>query len=332
MDLKSKQIFDENSDYIMAEVARCYEIAKADLKKLGSFESFVFEYEKNNQKQILKITHNLHRTADQIKGELEWVDFLAENGVSVPPVVRSKNGKLVEQISLDDSYFLVYAFEKAKGGLPKKSLWCDSLFENWGKVMGRMHAMTKKYKPSDKTIKRFHWYEDPTLRIEQYVPVSQPKVIEKCGQLKSKLLALPTGTDAYGLIHSDLHHGNFFVENNEITVFDFDDCHYNWFAFDISIPLFYVLRDAGVDPNDKSFACHFMSCFMAGYRQENNIETSCLEQIPDFLKLREMDLYIIIHAEEAFDLNEWCVRFMEQRRSRIENDVPIIDIDFSVFG
>jgi len=43
-------------------------------------------------------------------------------------------------------------------------------------------------------------------------------------------------------------------------------------------------------------------------------------------------LYSIIYAEEVFDLNEWYVRFMEGRQSRIENDVPIIDIDFSAFG
>jgi len=332
MDKKSKQIFEENGDYIMNEVAQRYEIAKTDLKKLGSFESFVFEYEKDNQKRILKITHNLHRTIDQVKGELEWVNFLAENGVSVPPVIRSKNGELVELISLEYSYFLVYAFEKARGSLPERNLWSDVLFESWGKVMGRMHALAKRYQPSEMAVKRFHWYEDPSLRVEQYIPASQPKVIEMCNRLKNKLLTFTADMDAYGLIHSDFHHSNFYVDSDEITVFDFDDCHYNWFAFDIAIPLFYVLRDAGVDPNDKSFARHFMDCFMSGYKQENIIDTSCLIRIPDFLKLREMDLYTIVHAEEAFNLNGWCQRFMEGRQSRIENDIPIIDIDFSAFG
>ncbi len=332
MDIKSKQIFEVNSGYILNEASQRYAISKTDLKKLGSFESFVYEYEKNGQSRILKITHNRHRTVNQIKGELEWVNFLAENKVSVPPVIRSKNKELVELINVDDSYFLIYAFEKASGSLPEQNLWDDVLFENWGRVMGRMHAVTKKYRPSDKAIRRFHWYEDPSLRVEKHIPPSQPKVIEKYNRLKNKLLILPTDMDSYGLIHSDLHHDNFFVDNDKITVFDFDDCHYSWYAFDISIPLFYVLRDSHVDPNDKSFARHFMKCFMTGYRQENNIDISCLGQIPDFLKLREIDLYSIIHAEEALNLNDWCQRFMEERQSRIENDVPIIEIDFSVFG
>ncbi|MCP4583080.1 MAG: phosphotransferase [candidate division Zixibacteria bacterium] len=332
MDNKSTKIFEENSGYILKEATRLYGITEADLTKLGSFESYVYEYEKDNQSRILKLTHSHHRSGQLIQGELEWVNYLAENKVSVPAVIPSESGNLVETIDLGDSYFLAYAFEKAEGKLPESSRWDDSLFENWGRVMGRMHALAKSYKPSNNSIKRFHWYEDASLRVENHIPASQPLVIERCNQLKNKLREIPTDMESYGLIHSDIHHGNFFVNNGDITVFDFDDCHYNWFAYDIAIPLFYVLRDSEIDPNDKSFARHFMSRFMAGYKQENAIDPVHLEVIPDFMKLRELDLYIIIHAENAQNLNGWCERYMKNRRYSIENKIPIIDIDFPAFG
>jgi Ser/Thr protein kinase RdoA (MazF antagonist) len=252
--------------------------------------------------------------------------------VSVSTAILSENGNLVETIELDDSCFHAYAFEKAEGKLPEQDQWNASFFEKWGKVMGRMHDVAKRYEPSGNITKRFHWHEDASLRVENHIPRSQPIVIERCNQLKNKFREIPTDEDSYGLIHSDLHDGNIFVSNGDITVFDFDDCHYNWFAYDIAIPLFYLLRDSRVDPNDKSFARHFMNCFMEGYRQENTIDSSQLELIPDFMKLRELDLYIIIHAEDAFNVNDWCKRYMENRRYSIENEIPIIDINFKEFG
>ena len=56
---------------------------------------------------------------------------------------------------------------------------------------------------------------------------------------KGWLDSLPKDDDCYGLIHADIHQGNFFVdENDNITIFDFDDCHYHWFAYDLAVPLF----------------------------------------------------------------------------------------------
>jgi Ser/Thr protein kinase RdoA (MazF antagonist) len=43
--------------------------------------------------------------------------------------------------------------------------------------------------------------------------------------------------DDYGLVHGDLNPTNFHVNDNQITLFDFDDCAYKWFINDIAIAL-----------------------------------------------------------------------------------------------
>ena len=53
--------------------------------------------------------------------------------------------------------------------------------------------------------------------------------------------------------------------------------------------------------------------------------------MPHFLKMREIDLYGVIHR--SFDVNHidderWCARYMRDRKYRIEHDVPYIDFDF----
>ena len=52
------------------------------------------------------------------------------------------------------------------------------------------------------------------------------------------------------------------------------------------------------------------------------------------MKLREIDLYAVIHR--SFDVDNidhpWVAMFMENRKQRIEDGVPFIDFDFSTFS
>jgi amicoumacin kinase len=79
-----------------------------------------------------------------------------------------------------------------------------------------------------------------------------------------------------------------------------------------------------------AFTQEFMTHFLRGYRQVYDLEPHWLPQIPHFLKLRELELYGVIHRD--FDVNqidhEWCARFMQGRKARIEQDMPFIDFDF----
>jgi len=52
------------------------------------------------------------------------------------------------------------------------------------------------------------------------------------------------------------------------------------------------------------------------------------------LKLREIDLYGVIHR--SFDVDNledpWVAMYMEDRKQRIENDMPYIEFDFTSLG
>jgi len=330
--------FEASSTFILGEAGRKYGVDPTEMKRLGSFANFVFEFSKAGRDYILRITPGCHRPSDLIQGELEWVHHLAEGGVSVARAVRSPAGSLLEVVDLDgqatadESFYTVVVFEKARGRLAEKEDWNRKLFVNWGQTIGRMHALTKKFEPSDPAFRRLVWYDDVDLDVHQHIPASQEVVLGKFDRLMERLRSLPTEPDSFGLVHEDMHHGNFFVDKGRITVFDFDDAHYHWFANDLVIPLFYAVRDAKLGSESIEFAQEFMSCLLEGYVKENNPEPGWFELMPDFLKLRELVLYSIIHAENAFELNGWCSRFYDGRRERIEHDVPVIDLDFNQFA
>jgi Ser/Thr protein kinase RdoA (MazF antagonist) len=332
MDVKSEQLFEKHRDYILENAAGFYGVSKTDLIKLGSFESLVFEFDRAGESYILKLTHSIHRTRDQVMGEVEWVDHLRTNSVPVCRVIPSNNGNAIETVEVEDSYFIIYVFEKAPGYHAEKGQWSDDLILVWGETLGKIHAATKTFQPSRESYRRFHWYEDDTLNARKYIPADQQKVINKIEDYIARLRQLPGDNSSYGLIHSDIHNWNFYVHNGGIHVFDTDDCHYNWLAYDIGIPLYYALRTAEIGDDNIEYARYFFRLFMEGYRGENEIDPVWIARIPDFMKLREMDLYIVIQKENIGDENDWCRRFMKGRKEKIESDVPFIDIDFSEFA
>jgi len=326
-----KQIKEKFNDEVLQEAMQRYGIADDQIRLLDGFESFIYEFERDHEAYILRIGHSLRRTVPLIRGEVDWINYLADRGASVTKAILSENGELVEQID-DESggHFLATAFARAKGKPPGRAEWHASLFETYGQALGKMHALTKAYEPIEPTWKRPHWDDTIMLEVEKFLPASEAIAIEGFHALMQHLGTLPKDKETYGLIHQDAHGGNFFVdETGNITFFDFDDCAYSWFVNDMAIVLFYAVsweweRDV------PAFTREFMTHFLRGYRRENSIDAAWLGEIPYFLKLREIDLYAVIHR--SFDVNHlehtWDIRFMRNRKYKIEHDVAYIDFDF----
>lgn len=324
-----KQLKAQFNEAILAEGAKRFGLPEAGLRLLDGFENFIYEAENGGRSFILRFSHSGRRTADMIRGEVEWINYLADGGLSVARAVPSPGGCLVETVDAADGYFSAALFEKAPGHVPNREDRTPELFTQMGRMIGRMHALTRSYTPSDPAIRRLHWDEDTDCFPVRYLPASEEKVIARANELMDYLKALPREKDSYGLVHIDFHYLNFFVDGGRITLFDFDDCQYNWFAADIAMPLFYLVPHHCDSPKDRAAAQEFMDRFMEGYSREYSLDRRWLQQIPYFLKQREIDLYMVIHR--SFDLNhldKWCASYMDDRKRRIEEEVPYVDIAF----
>jgi amicoumacin kinase len=321
-------IKDLYSDSILQEALLRYGGTFQQPQELKAFESFIYEFERDSQSYILRVSHSLRRSEYLIEGEVDWINYLAEGGVSVARAISSDNGKRVEAI--DDSHggcFLATAFVKAKGISPW-DIWSPELYETYGELIGKIHALSKQYSPKGPEWRRPEWDHDMMNFVDHYLPESESVVKKKYAVLRDHLRKLPKDESCYGLIHQDAHGNNFLVdETGQITLFDFDECAYSWFINEIAIVLFYIIMDAEDWP---VFTQDFMSHFLRGYAKANPMEAKWLKEIPNFLKLREMELYAVAHRD--FDVNNiddwWMARFMQHRKHKIENDVAFIDFDF----
>ncbi|MBN1550092.1 phosphotransferase [bacterium] len=324
-----RRIRERFSEDILDEAMMRFGIGAECIHLLDGFESYIYEYQKNSRSFVLRIGHSIRRNAEMVMSEIDWINYLSIRGAAVAAAVKSSQDRYVELIPDGrDGSFVVVSFVKAPGKPPRKEIWQPEFFETYGKTIGRMHRLTQRYQPSEGIARRPDWNHPDMLEIERFVPANETEVLNRYRELMAYLESLSVSEDSYGLIHQDAHGGNLFVDDTGgITLFDFDDCVYSWLINDIAIVLFYAALPAR---NPVMFTRIFMTHFLKGYRTENTLSPEWLKEIPHFLKLREIDMYAIIHR--SFDVENledpWCRGYMKDRRKKIESGVPFMDFDF----
>lgn len=317
-------------DGILQEARQRYVIAADRIRLLDGFESFIYEFERPDGEYILRIGHSQRRSPDLIRGEVDWINYLAAGGATVARAIFSQAGNLVEPVEDGQGgQFLCTAFVKAAGHTPQREQANPRLFSNYGWLLGRMHALARHYHLPNPAWKRYEWDDHANMRVETWLPPNEKAILEKYKPLKAHLSTLPRDRESYGMIHQDAHPANFFVDEGYcITLFDFDDCVYGHFIYDIAMVLFYA---SAWGQDTAEFTGSFMPVFLRSYRQENRLDPAWLKELPNFLKLREIDLFaqiLFYFRDGGYLAHSWAAWYMRGRRERIEAGVPFIDFDW----
>ncbi len=329
---------------VLDAAAALFGTSKESLGKFGDYEgcaNLVYRYEVDGQPRVLRISYRPDRTVERVQAELHFVNYLAEGGVRVSVPVPSGNGNLLEVIPAAGIPFIAVSFVRGRGvRVPdngyryREGVSLDEYFQNWGQVLGQMHRLAKTYQPVSRIVKRPEWHE-----WEYYngFPYGErlPIIKEKYGQLLSELHALPKDSDSYGLLHNDFNDGNFTVdyENGNITVFDFDDCCYFWFMYDLACAWEGGIGRTMFRPLDerKAFMDRYMDQVLTGYTRENSLTGEWLDRLPLFLRLIQMQelMHFAQYLDEPDDELQAELRY---KITCIEKDIPYLGFFDPVFS
>ena len=325
----------EYTDEIQLEMASRYGVVPASLISLGDFENFVYAFPYRDEQHILRVTHHSHRNADQLLAELGWVNYLAKNDVLVSQAVPSVHGNLLEKMPASNPTFFATAFTFAPGKRIESEDWGEPLYQNWGKTLGQIHRLSKAYVPSAAIQPRPHWHEEKYMQNgKSYLPADQPLIHQRWDETLAEVWQLPIDDNSYGLAHTDLHAGNFHWHNQQIHLFDTDDCAYYWFIFDLAMVIYYVVwgRWSQADEATKKAEMnHFVTHLWQGYRTENELDPSWWQYVDLFLRLRDLQLYAVLHLKwDVANLNEQQDRMLAVFADRIRRGVPVIELDYKM--
>ncbi|WP_236575399.1 phosphotransferase enzyme family protein [Paenibacillus sp. USDA918EY] len=222
---------------MLSKAAKSFAFDVRTLRLISRSTNEVYRFTKNNESFILRLSEKPLAYAEKIRGELDWLQFLAQNGVRVSLPVKTIDHDIMAVFADDETCFIATVFEMAPGTFFDKNdplLWGGAVFKQWGETMGKMHRLSRRFIPSNDAEKREDWsrskIDNPYLRHGKYAVL-----LEKLRKLENIMDSLPREGEAYGLIHNDFHPYNFHVDGDLMTVFDFDDCLYGWFSLDIAI-------------------------------------------------------------------------------------------------
>ena len=323
--------------------ARLFGVSKDQLGKFDDYEgcaNLVYQYESDGHPRILRISFRSDRTVELIQAELHFVNHLAENGVRVSRPTPSRNGNLVETLQAEGVTFHVVSFIKRRGmRVPdngyryREGVSINEYFQNWGQVLGQMHRLAKNYKPPSDSIRRPEWHSWEYYSGFPYAD-KLPVIQKKYGRLIAELHALPKDVNSYGLIHNDFNDGNFTVDydNGDITVFDFDDCCYFWFMYDIACAWEGGIGRVMFRPlaERKDFMDRYMDQVMIGYSRENTLSDEWLARLPLFLRLVQMQ-ELMHFAQYMDEPDEELQSELRYKVYCIENDIPCMGFFDAVF-
>ncbi|MBO4635923.1 MAG: phosphotransferase [Clostridiales bacterium] len=289
---------------IIERAKELYGLTGTDLKRIRSHEggrNTVFA----GGGYVLRVSCLSDRTMNDYLAETEFIRYLAENGAPVADVICSISGNTVERVDSDGTTFYLCLFEYAKGMLIadngyryREGVPLEEYFYNTGKALGAIHRLSKSYCPRAKRRDQSELFNEQY--IDTLIPDSYRDLKDAIGKRLQRFADLPKEIGDYGLVHFDFSDGNYHVDlsSGDITVFDFDNCLYCWYMFDLA-----HLWTHGTgwyqfesDPEARKKGMdHYFATVLEGYRSETDVSEEMLDNLQLFI-----DMTIIEYVIDEF--------------------------------
>ncbi|MEI9851868.1 MAG: phosphotransferase [Sphingomonas sp.] len=233
------------------------------------------------------------RTRAEVAAELAWMQALdGDTDISVPPVLPARDGACF--VTVDGRHYAMFGW--VPGAEPDETE-LERWFGRLGDVCARLHLHADGWAGASSARPRYGfealvgeqalwgaWRRAPGLGARDIALVE--RVVRRLGE---RLGALPPS--ATGLIHGDLRLANLLVEDDRLTVIDFDDCGHGWRLYDLATALS-LTEDAPAAPA----AAH---AWLEAYRLRRAIPAAERALVPDMIMLRRIQVlaWFASHAD-----------------------------------
>jgi Ser/Thr protein kinase RdoA (MazF antagonist) len=295
-----------------------YSLGEVNLCFLGHSDNLTFRVEEEGGAiYLLRLHHpvvdylsGIRQLPEAIESELSWMEALAEEGgFPIQRPVRTKEGRLVASIDVEDvgsipctllSWLSGVHFSPAAPG-------ADLMVERLGNLVARMHGFAVHWCPPPGFFR-------PTYDADHFsrvfsrllrgvdLGVFSEEVFRSLRAVGQALLAetqqLPDDSEHWGMVHADLHVGNFLVNNliatgeedgheapanrfrsDVIVPIDFSFCGFGHYVFDVSVCLAGGLK-ADLRP-----------AFMRGYRAVRPLPETVLRAVDAYALAGRLSYY-----------------------------------------
>lgn len=263
--------------------------------------SDIYLVETETEPYILKVSHHHWRSQSDIQFELEFLDFLHQHHIPVAHPLKTQDNELLVTIRAVEGDRYAALFPYAPGEVPQGDLTTEQS-SIMGQTLAKIHQTSLKF---NNTVPRqpltLEYLLDNSLAIISPYLRSQDKDLDyltnSVTRIKHQLTCLEQISPLWSVCWGDPHSGNVhFTPDNQITLFDFDQCGYGWRIFDLA-KFLQVSLSAGINRKVRD-------AFFEGYQtvqQLTDVETSSLQTLTQMAHIWAWAISVNAKA-----IHNWC--------------------------
>lgn len=214
---------------------------------------------------MIRVSMTPRNSRKEILSELLWIDDLKSYKETICEPSLSENGKLIEEFNIDGIDYKASMFRTARGSNVQVSELTPMHFICVGELLGTIHNASDEQQRLGFHYTRKSLDERFQEKIDKTYDKLEAPLRNKVDQMRETLKTLPKDSKNYGLCHGDFHKDNFFIESNNIWLFDFDDCLYAPYLYDI--------------------ASFLVACMLSGYKGDEDVRKVIYEDILPYFKI-----------------------------------------------
>jgi Ser/Thr protein kinase RdoA (MazF antagonist) len=245
--------------------------------------SDIYLVESDHSRYVLRVSHAHWRSHPEIQFELEFLNFLYQKQIPVAYPLCTQDSKLAIKIHAPEGYRYAALFTYAKGAVALGDL-NRSQAQKLGETLAVLHNVAQDFQCTDNrphlTIN--YLLDDSCHDLLPFLSSQgQVYITEAIAKIKEQIAKLPVKAPFWTVCWGDPHSGNVhFTENNEATLFDFDQCGYGWRTFDIA-KFLQVTLQAGISPSVRK-------AFLQGYQQMQPLQDIELQSLQPLMQMAQI--------------------------------------------
>lgn len=277
------------------------DIGEAELRFSTQNYAFIFP----GKDYMLRVSIAPQKTRREILSELMWLDDLKSFASTICEPSPSLQGNLLEEFELDGITHRAAMFRTARGTVKKTADMTPMYFICVGELLGKIHKVSAEEQQIGLRFERTALADKFDKKLQQCQEKIPADILENIRRIQKKVDDLPKTDGEYGLCHGDFHFNNFFVEHNNIWLFDFDSCGYSHYLYDVVSFIQSCLLHgyhAGEDMAKVVFE-DILPWFRIGYDLHHKMEESCWDQLEAFLDYRTAYTYLALADIEEYGID-----------------------------
>ena len=300
-------------------------------------QNYVYKVSDDDGCRIVRICKGRYRSASEVAAELEWIKYLADDGIKACQPILSNEGKLYHACEIEGKSTIVTVFEHAPGVPMDRNLADEATFEKLGHLTGQMHAIASEHSNNGEFINRPLWKESRLLNQDftECGDLLSEDFLASVGELVVDITAIEKTSENFGMVHGDIHFVNLFEDNGDLWIYDFDNCEYGHFVQDLAT----ILWDSIYCKELNKFADDGLNdrirplwkALLKGYAETSPMKELHLEHLEKFFLLREAIIYVHFHM--TLNLSEAPESFhqgLDVMRRNVETQSH--QVDFSLIS